>query len=108
MGSGSFSNIPINFPFLPDPFFQSGLEGLCNLMKDATWGTKLVLVFLGLLLGAVAGSALDKILAISIFNKSLLAQPLSFEFYIIQVGIQLTPASLIGLVVVLFLVLKKG
>ena len=77
-------------------------------MKDATWGTKVIFAFLGLLMGAVVGSALDKILSMTLLNKHLLSDPISFEFYIIQVGIQLTPASLIGLVVVLFLVLKKG
>jgi len=64
--------------------------------------------FLGLLIGAVLGVLLDRMMGASILSFNLLKSPIHLEFYIILVEIQITPASLIGLVVSGYLVLKKG
>lgn len=67
--------------------------------------------FLGLLIGSVLGSLLDKLLEVQIFSYSLFKKPITLDLYIlniIQGEIRLTPASLVGLVVTVYLVYKKG
>ncbi|MCB1143432.1 MAG: hypothetical protein H7A24_16365 [Leptospiraceae bacterium] len=62
----------------------------------------------GLFIGAVAGSILDTVFHIHFFSKDLLTESLKLDFYIIKIEMQLTPASLLGLVVTGYLVIKKG
>ncbi|MDX1961367.1 MAG: hypothetical protein SFU98_22550 [Leptospiraceae bacterium] len=76
-------------------------------MKNSI-GNLLLVTFLGLLIGAVAGSILDSLLSMNFFGKELLKEAASFQFYIIKIEMQLTPASLIGSVVFAYLVIKRG
>ncbi|EPG67359.1 hypothetical protein EHQ27_02065 [Leptospira wolffii] len=70
---------------------------------------KIVLaVFLGYLVGAAVGFLIDRPLGGPFFSAYLLQEPLRLELYLIKVEVQVTPASLIGLVATLFFVLKKG
>lgn len=71
-------------------------------------GKLLLSCFLGLLAGAVFGVILDKILSTQFFSKELLKEAFRLEFYIIKIEMQLTPASLFGLVVSGYLGIKKG
>jgi len=68
----------------------------------------LLAIGLGLLIGAVSGVLLDKIFGVHLLGSNLLKEALILEFYIIKIEIQITPASLIGLVVSGYLVIKKG
>ena len=68
----------------------------------------LLAIGLGLLIGAVSGVLLDKIFGVHLFGANLLKEALFIEFYIIKIEIQITPASLVGLVVSGYLVIKKG
>jgi hypothetical protein len=77
-------------------------------MNKSQAGNLLLVLFLGLLAGAVAGVVVDRLLGSVLLSKFLLKEPLSLELYIIKVEIQLTPASLIGFVVSGYLALKKG
>lgn len=71
-------------------------------------GNLLLVLILGLLVGAVAGVILDSLFKIDFFAKGLFQDPFSLELYIIKVEIQLTPASIVGLVASAYLALKKG
>lgn len=75
-------------------------------MKEKIFLLPLIL-FLGLFLGAVLGSIVDSILGISFLAKSI-HSPLALEFYIIKIEIGLTPASLVGAVVTIYFMLRKG
>lgn len=68
----------------------------------------ILVVFLGMLVGAVAGVVLDKFLGMGFFSKELLQTPWFLQFYVIKVELQLTPASLLGIVVSAYFALKKG
>jgi len=68
----------------------------------------LLSIGLGLLIGAVSGVLFDKVFGIHLLGLNLLKEALILEFYIIKIEIQITPASLIGLVVSGYLVIKKG
>jgi hypothetical protein len=68
----------------------------------------LLAIGLGLLIGAVSGVLIDKIFGLHMLGANLLKEALILEFYIIKIEIQITPASLIGLVVSGYLVIKKG
>ena len=68
----------------------------------------LLVAGLGLLIGAVSGVLLDRLIGTSLFSIPLLKNALLIEFYIIKIEIQITPASLIGFVVSGYLVIKKG
>ena len=63
---------------------------------------------LGLFIGAVAGVIVDKFIGDELFSINLLQEAIKLELYIIKVEIQLTPASLIGLVVTAYFTIKKG
>ena len=63
---------------------------------------------LGLFIGAVTGVILDKFIGKEFFSIFLLQEAIRLELYIIKVEIQLTPASLAGLVVTAYFALKKG
>jgi hypothetical protein len=77
-------------------------------MNKGRIGNLFLILILGLFVGAVAGVILDRLIQVEFFAKELLDKPFTLELYIIQVGIQLTPASIIGLVVSGYLALKKG
>ncbi|MCC6274760.1 MAG: hypothetical protein IT569_02790 [Leptospiraceae bacterium] len=77
-------------------------------MNKVSIGNLIIALVLGLFIGAVAGAILDKVLGTVIFSMNLFKDPVLLELYIIKVEVQLTPASLIGLVVTGYLVLKKG
>jgi len=77
-------------------------------MNKGRFGGLVLVLILGLFAGAVAGVILDRILQIDFFSRGIFESPFQLELYIIQVGIQLTPASIIGLVVSAYLALKKG
>ncbi len=77
-------------------------------MNKGRFGSLVLVLILGLFAGAVAGVILDRILQIDFFSRGIFESPFQLELYIIQVGIQLTPASIIGLVVSAYLALKKG
>jgi len=77
-------------------------------MNKSQAGNLLLVLFLGLLAGAVAGVVLDRLFGTLLLSKFLLSEPLLLELYIIKVEIQLTPASLVGLVASGYLALKKG
>jgi predicted membrane chloride channel (bestrophin family) len=68
----------------------------------------LLAIGLGLFIGAVSGVLLDKLFGLHLLGANLLKEALLLEFYIIKIEIQITPASLIGLVVSGYLVIKKG
>jgi predicted membrane chloride channel (bestrophin family) len=68
----------------------------------------LLVTGLGLLIGAVLGVLLDRLLGSSLFSLPLLKDAFLLEFYIIKIEIQITPASLLGFVVSGYLVIKKG
>jgi hypothetical protein len=68
----------------------------------------LLALVLGLFIGAVCGVLIDRVVGFSFLSYPLLSKPYSLSFYIIQIEIQITPASLIGLVVTGYLVIKKG
>jgi len=71
-------------------------------------GNFLIALILGLFIGAVAGSLVDKILNLQMLSKALLSEAIRFELYIIKIEIQLTPAALVGMVVTGYLVIRKG
>ena len=71
-------------------------------------GNLLIVLVLGLFIGAVSGVIIDKLTGKEFLSVYLLKQPLILELYIIKVEIQLTPASIIGLVVTAYFALKKG
>lgn len=77
-------------------------------MNKGQIGNLLIVLILGLFVGAVAGIILDRLLGIQFFSKFLFDEPFVLELYLIKVGIQLTPASIIGFVVSGYLALKKG
>lgn len=77
-------------------------------MNKAQAGNLLLVLFLGLMAGAVAGVVIDRLLGTVFLSKFLFESPVHFELYIVKVEIQLTPASLIGLVASGYLALKKG
>lgn len=77
-------------------------------MNKGRIGNLFLILILGLFVGAVAGVILDRLIQVEFFAKELFDKPFTLELYIIQVGIQLTPASIIGLVVSGYLALKKG
>jgi hypothetical protein len=77
-------------------------------MNKGQIGNLLIVLLLGLFVGAVAGIILDRLLSIQFFSKFLFDEPFVLELYLIKVGIQLTPASIIGFVVSGYLALKKG
>ncbi|BDA77853.1 hypothetical protein LPTSP3_g07830 [Leptospira kobayashii] len=77
-------------------------------MNKAQAGNLLLVLFLGLMAGAVAGVVIDRLLGTVFLSKFLFESPVNFELYIVKVEIQLTPASLIGLVASGYLALKKG
>ncbi len=68
----------------------------------------LIVAGMGLLIGAVFGVLLDRLLGSSLFSLPLLKDAFLIEFYIIKIEIQITPASLLGFVVSGYLVIKKG
>ncbi len=68
----------------------------------------LLVAGMGLLIGAVLGVLLDRLLGSSLFSLPLLKDAFLIEFYIIKIEIQITPASLLGFVVSGYLVIKKG
>lgn len=71
-------------------------------------GNLILALLLGLFIGAVAGAIIDKVLGTAIFSLALFKEPIILELYIIKVEVQLTPASLVGLVATGYFVLKKG
>ena len=71
-------------------------------------GNLIILLILGLFIGAVSGVIIDKLLGKEFLSVYLLKQAITLELYIIKVEIQLTPASIIGLVVTAYFSLKKG
>jgi len=71
-------------------------------------GKFFLVCFLGYLIGTVSGILLDRSLGMSFFSLFLLKESLRFEFYTILFEIQITPASLMGLVVSGYLAIKKG
>ncbi|TGN21065.1 hypothetical protein [Leptospira idonii] len=77
-------------------------------MNKTQAGNLILVLFLGLMAGAVAGVVIDKLLGTAFLSKFLFESPVSFELYIVKVEIQLTPASLVGLVASGYLALKKG
>ncbi|MCE9500494.1 MAG: hypothetical protein K8R21_08360 [Leptospira sp.] len=77
-------------------------------MNKVSISNLIIALILGLFIGAVAGVLLDKILGTNLFSLFLFKEPVILELYIIKVEIQLTPASLVGSVVIGYLVLKKG
>lgn len=77
-------------------------------MNKTQMGNLLLVLFLGLMAGAVAGVVLDRLLGTTYLSRFLFESPVSFELYIIKVEFQLTPASIIGLVASGYLALKKG
>ena len=77
-------------------------------MNKSQIGNTILVLALGLLAGAVAGNILDRFLGTSFLSNFLFENPFVLELYIIKVEIQLTPASLIGLVVTAYFALKKG
>ncbi|MCZ8155945.1 MAG: hypothetical protein O9264_07490 [Leptospira sp.] len=77
-------------------------------MNKSQIGNLLLVLFLGLMAGAVAGVVLDRLLGTTYLSQFLFTTPVSLELYIFKVEIQLTPASLVGLVASGYLALKKG
>jgi len=77
-------------------------------MNRGQIGNLFLVLVLGLFIGAISGIILDRLIGIHFFSMFLFDQPFVLELYIIKVGIQLTPASLIGIVVTGYLALKKG
>lgn len=71
-------------------------------------GKLLVVLVLGLFIGAVSGAIIDKLTGKEFLSVYLLKEAIVLELYIIKVEIQLTPASIIGLVVTAYFALKKG
>ncbi|GBF50763.1 hypothetical protein LPTSP4_22900 [Leptospira ryugenii] len=76
-------------------------------MNKTQLGNLLLVLFLGLLSGAVAGVVLDRLFNTNILSKFLFPNPLSFELYIIKIDLQLTPASIIGLIASGYLAFRK-
>ncbi|MCX7999099.1 MAG: hypothetical protein N3A69_09145 [Leptospiraceae bacterium] len=54
------------------------------------------------------GIILDRIFGVSLFAYPILSEPWGLNFYIIKIEVQLTPASLLGMAVIGYLVMKKG
>jgi uncharacterized transporter YbjL len=77
-------------------------------MNKGQIGSLFLVLILGLFVGAVAGKILDHVFSTEFLSVFLFDKPFELELYIIKVGIQLTPASIIGLVVSGYLALKKG
>jgi membrane-bound metal-dependent hydrolase YbcI (DUF457 family) len=77
-------------------------------MNKGQIGSLFLVLVLGLFIGAIAGIIIDRLFGIQFFSVFLFDNPFVLELYIIKVGIQLTPASLIGFVVSGYLALKKG
>ncbi|MCW7468290.1 hypothetical protein [Leptospira kanakyensis] len=77
-------------------------------MNKTQIGNLLLVLFWGLMAGAVAGVVLDRLLGTTYLSRFLFESPVSLELYIIKVEFQLTPASIVGLVVSGYLALKKG
>ncbi|MCG6149787.1 hypothetical protein CH354_12295 [Leptospira levettii] len=77
-------------------------------MNKTQMGNLLLVLFLGLMAGAVAGVVLDRLFGTNTLSRFLFESPVSFELYIIKVEFQLTPASIVGLVASGYLALKKG
>lgn len=77
-------------------------------MNKGRIGNLFLVLILGLFVGAVAGIILDGMFGIDFFARELFDKPFMLELYIIKVEMQLTPASIVGLVVSAYLALKKG
>ena len=71
-------------------------------------GNLILVLVLGLFIGAVSGVIIDKLTGRELLSVYLLKKPVILELYLIKVEIQLTPASLVGLVVTAYFSLKKG
>lgn len=91
---------------IPDPDRKA--RERCFWMNKTQMGNLLLVLFLGLMAGAVAGVVLDRLFGTNTLSKFLFESPVSFELYIIKVEFQLTPASIVGLVASGYLALKKG
>ncbi|EPG74987.1 hypothetical protein LEP1GSC058_1575 [Leptospira fainei serovar Hurstbridge str. BUT 6] len=77
-------------------------------MDGAKAGKIALAIVLGSLAGAVVGVLLDRLLGVHFLSVYLLQEAVRLELYVIKVEVQVTPASLLGLVATLFFVLKKG
>ncbi|TGK10059.1 hypothetical protein EHO61_12035 [Leptospira fluminis] len=77
-------------------------------MDGAKAGKIALAIVLGSLVGAVLGVLIDRLLGIHFLSVYLLQEAVRLELYVIKVEVQVTPASLLGLVATLFFVLKKG
>ncbi|EQA36490.1 hypothetical protein LEP1GSC047_2831 [Leptospira inadai serovar Lyme str. 10] len=77
-------------------------------MDGAKAGKIAIAIVLGSLAGAVVGVLLDRLLGVHFLSVYLLQEAVRLELYVIKVEVQVTPASLLGLVATLFFVLKKG
>ncbi|EQA47052.1 hypothetical protein LEP1GSC050_0751 [Leptospira broomii serovar Hurstbridge str. 5399] len=77
-------------------------------MDGAKAGKIAIAIVLGYLAGAVVGVLLDRLLGVHFLSVYLLQEAVRLELYVIKVEVQVTPASLLGLVATLFFVLKKG
>jgi predicted membrane chloride channel (bestrophin family) len=65
-------------------------------------------LILGVMVGSVTGSIIDKLFSINTFSSFLLKKAIVLDFYTIKLELQLSPGSLIGLVVTAYLIFKKG
>ena len=71
----------------------------------------IVVLFLGLLIGTVSGSLLEQVFGLNVLNQSLLetSDGLINDFYLInRLDIRFTPAGLMGLLLTIWLLYKKG
>jgi len=71
----------------------------------------IVVLILGLLIGTVSGSLLEQVFGLDVLNQPLLdtSHGLIESFYLInRLDIRLTPAGLIGLIITIWLLFKKG
>lgn len=81
------------------------------MMEKISISFAIIVLLLGLLIGAVTGSLLHQIFGLEILNRSLLEHPVPVaeNFYVFsRLELQLTPAGLLGFVAAAYLLYKKG
>lgn len=70
-----------------------------------------VALVLGSMIGAVAGSLLAQVFGLDILNSSIMGEysPVLEDFYIVEsLQIRVTPAALLGFIITVALLYKKG
>ncbi len=84
------------------------IKGWTKLWKTHSFSFVIVILFAGIFLGAVLGSLLSQIFGLDFLNYGLFQVGFA-DFYIMKsIEIIPTPASLIGLMIAIWVLYKKG